>query len=370
MKILKANAPLTSEQNEELLSLLPDDVPPEKVLFWDIETTGFSRRYDSIYLMGFFYWEGRRPILEQLLCASTAEEIGLLENFLQKIEDYELLVTYNGDTFDLPFVKERLRQMRIPGRPPDPRCLDLYKLYRPYAYFFGWDSCKLKSLERFLGVERQDTMDGGELIEVFYEYSRTDDPALEKTLLLHNYEDLLNLPRLLKIEQYARFLRGAQALCVDVQESARKVTLAFDLAAPSPFSHTATYAPKRGAEPVTLLAETGSSSLTLILPALTERFNYYLPDYKEYYILPSGELHHKSLGTPPVKKAATRSECFLPKNGVFVPGGITRSVSGLHEFRRAYKDKNIYYELEEIRKWTQGRDSEALSLFLHGWIGL
>lgn len=370
MKILKANAPLTSRQNEELLSLLPPDVAPDKILFFDIETTGFSRRYDSVYLMGYFYWEGRRPIVEQHLVSSTAEEIGLLENFVQKSEDFDLLMTYNGDAFDIPFVRERLRQMRIAGSLTDIRSMDLYKLYRPYASFFGWESCKLKSLERFLGLDRQDTMDGGELIEVFYEYSRSDDPGLEKMLLLHNYEDILNLPQLLKIEQYARYLRNCRALGLTFAQKPQEASMIFDLSEPCPFSHTATYTLKRDFDPITFKTDAGSPLLTLILPSSSDCLNYYLPNYKEYYILPSGVLHHKSLGVPPVKKAATRAECFVPKNGVFIPGGRPLALPGLHEFRRTYKDKNIYYEMEEVKNWTQEKDSELLSQFMHSWIGL
>ncbi len=136
MRVYKEGAPLTPQQNEELLEMLPKGTDPERVLFWDIETTGFSRKYDSIYLMGYFYWEGCRPIIEQHLASSTTDELALLESFLQKMDDYELLVTFNGNAFDIPFVRERLRVMRISRGSSGPfSSLDLYKLYRPYAPF-------------------------------------------------------------------------------------------------------------------------------------------------------------------------------------------------------------------------------------------
>ena len=47
MRVYKEGAPLTPQQNEELLEMLPKGTDPERVLFWDIETTGFSRKYDS-----------------------------------------------------------------------------------------------------------------------------------------------------------------------------------------------------------------------------------------------------------------------------------------------------------------------------------
>ena len=316
MRVYKESAPLTPQQNEELLEMLPKGTDPERVLFWDIETTGFSRKYDSIYLMGYFYWEGRRPMIEQHLASSTADELALLESFLQKMDDYELLVTFNGDAFDIPFVRERLRVMRIPGELRPFSSLDLYKLYRPYASFFRWDSCKLKALERFLGIDREDLMDGGELIEVFYEYSRTDNKGLEKMLLLHNYEDILNLPVLLRIQKYMDFLKQETAQSLSLSPDGQELRLTFTMNRTSPLSIST-----------------------------------------QYFV-------HKSLDTPPVRRTATREEGCIAKTGEFIAAAQVNLPQGLHPFRAECRNKNLYIELSELTRWLQNASEENLSALM------
>lgn len=366
MKVIKELAPLSPQQNEALLAMLPAHVNPEKIVFWDIETTGFSRRYDSIYLMGYFYWEGRTPYLEQHLCSSTAEEIGLLENFLQKMDDFEVLVSFNGDTFDIPFVQERLKQMRVRGHLSEFRSMDLYKMYRPYASFFGWTNCKLKSIECFLNLERRDTMDGGELIEVFYEYSRTDDPGLQKTLLLHNYEDILNLPYLLKIQHYMDFLKSAAVTGLQVRPQGQKMILDFTLSQNPPLSIQGQFLIHKKSVPVDLRTDCQKPHIELSVPIRTDTLRYYLPNYKEYYVLPSGQLMHKSLGTPPQKKAATKADCFLPRTGTFLPAA--GELEGLHPFRTDSRDKSIYLEIEELQRWLPQQEEAALQQFLQQYL--
>lgn len=364
MRVYKENAPLTPQQNEELLEMLPKGTDPERVLFWDIETTGFSRKYDSIYLMGYFYWEGRRPMIEQHLAASTADELALLESFLQKMDDYELLVTFNGDAFDIPFVRERLRTMRIPGELHPFSSLDLYKLYRPYAPFFRWDSCKLKALERFLGIDREDRMDGGELIEVFYEYSRTEDKRLEKALLLHNYEDILNLPILLRIQKYVDYLKQETVHSLSLSPDGPEVRLSFAMDQTAPLSISTQYFVHKKSVPIRLETDRDDSHILFRIPVYTGTLRYYLPNYKEYYVLPSGELLHKSLDTPPFRRTATREEGCIAKAGDFIAIAQVDLPQGLHPFRAECRDKNLYVELSELTRWSQSASEQSLSALL------
>ena len=122
------------------------------------------------------------------------------------MQDFSLCITYNGDMFDLAFLESRMKTLHIPCDFLSFRSLDLLKQYRPYAKFFGWDNCKLKTVEQFLGTRRDDAFDGGQLIDVYYEYIRRDDPALERVLLLHNFEDVQNLARLMRIREFLSIL--------------------------------------------------------------------------------------------------------------------------------------------------------------------
>ena len=303
-------------------------------------------------------------MVEQHLAASTADELALLESFLQKMDDYELLVTFNGDAFDIPFVRERLRTMRIPGELHPFSSLDLYKLYRPYAPFFRWDNCKLKALERFLGIDREDRMEGGELIEVFYEYSRTEDKRLEKALLLHNYEDILNLPILLRIQKYVDYLKQETVQSLSLSPDGPEVRLSFAMNQTAPLSISTQYFIHKKSVPIRLETDRDDSHIHFWIPVYTGTLRYYLPNYKEYYALPSGELLHKSLDTPPVRRTATREEGCIAKAGDFIAIAQVDLPQGLHPFRAECRDKNLYVELSELTRWSQSASEQSLSALL------
>ncbi|MBO5778243.1 MAG: ribonuclease H-like domain-containing protein [Clostridia bacterium] len=90
----------TAQQEQDQLDawrLLGD---PEQVVFIDIETTGFSRLYDSIYLIGLVYLEEGHFVAKQYLAGSLADEVQVLEKALDQLQNFKIFVTYNGDMFD------------------------------------------------------------------------------------------------------------------------------------------------------------------------------------------------------------------------------------------------------------------------------
>ena len=59
--------------------------------------------------------------------------------------------------------------------------------------------CSLKSAEQFIGIERQDEINGARSVELYNEYLVKHDEKLKEILMLHNYEDVVNLPKIFKI---------------------------------------------------------------------------------------------------------------------------------------------------------------------------
>ena len=60
----------------------------------------------------------------------------------------------------------------------------------------GIDRCNLKTVEKFIGIEREDTIDGGLSVELYNKYLQTSSEDLKEKIMLHNYEDVLNLPQI------------------------------------------------------------------------------------------------------------------------------------------------------------------------------
>lgn len=205
---------------------------PEDVLFFDIETTGLSARSAGLYLIGVLTYTDKNWTLLQYFCEDVADEPAVLQAFFELLRTKKILISYNGDGFDIPFLRHMVEQygLRTP-RPHHSTALhdradcpatdgsaiadapplysfdtvesfDLFKKFRPLKHLLGLPDLKLKSCERFLGIDREDRFTGGELIEVYFEWQKTKAPALLDTLLLHNAEDIANLPNLLPLLRY------------------------------------------------------------------------------------------------------------------------------------------------------------------------
>ena len=62
---------------------------------------------------------------------------------------------------------------------------------------FQVSNLKLKTMEQFLGINREDKYDGQKLIAVYKDYLKNKDPLSYNRMLLHNREDVTSLISLL-----------------------------------------------------------------------------------------------------------------------------------------------------------------------------
>ncbi len=185
-------------------SLIDQIFKDRKILFFDIETTGFSRKYNHIYLIGMLYYcpKEKSWLIHQILAENRSEERYVLKEFNSLLLKFDTLVSFNGDSFDIPFVGEKLRQHKIGSNLDRLQSYDIYRLIKPYKKLIPTENLKLKTIERFLGIYREDAYTGGDCIDFYLEYEGSKDRKLEKFILMHNYEDLYYLKDILKIISY------------------------------------------------------------------------------------------------------------------------------------------------------------------------
>ena len=87
---------------------LPDTYPLDRIgplsdlLFFDIETTGFSGDTSNLYLIGCTYFQEGSWNLIQWFADTAAAEPELLDSFFSFLENYKILIHFNGDGFDIP----------------------------------------------------------------------------------------------------------------------------------------------------------------------------------------------------------------------------------------------------------------------------
>lgn len=313
---------------EKRLSL-PDTYPLERIgaleelLFFDIETTGFSGDYSNLYLIGCTYYQDGSWQLIQWFADTADSEEELLHSFFSFLRCYRILIHFNGDGFDIPYLLKRCRHFGLPYDFSGVTSVDIYKKIKPYRKLLGLESLKQKAIECFLGVSRQDQYSGGQLIEVYQDYLVTHEKFLYDLLILHNEDDLKGMPVILPILNYPDFFEhGFRLLEQHIVEETdlfgtrhRQLLLACqsDYAVPVPFDAVH--------PPVSCHVE--KNRLTLTIDLYEGTLKHFYPNYKDYYYLIYEDTAiHKSVGEYVDKDArvrATAKTCYTRKEGCFLP---------------------------------------------------
>lgn len=154
---------------------------PRETLFLDIETTGLSRYYDHITVIGWslgpsygFFVKGQDD---------TA--------FRQALAAAKAVVTFNGSLFDLPFIAHEFPAYRFP-----PIHVDLRFLGKRAGLSGGQ-----KDIERQLGVRRKQELTNiaGEAAPILWnDYTRGDLGAL-RLLLEYNASDIWGMKQIFDV---------------------------------------------------------------------------------------------------------------------------------------------------------------------------
>ena len=153
----------------------------DSVAFVDIETTGLSQRRDRITVIGIY--DGRES-------KTYVRDINL-DDIVDELSKYRLLVSFNGARFDIPFMKSEFPEIEFKQLH-----IDLVYPLRRIGYKGG-----LKNIEKILGISRsEDTegMTGFDAVRLWKQYERGDKDALAK-IIKYNKEDIVNLKTILEL---------------------------------------------------------------------------------------------------------------------------------------------------------------------------
>lgn len=165
--------------------------------FLDIESTGFRPNKDYIYTVGLVFLNKDEAELVQIFGEGLSEEKLVLKEAMEIIEGYSRVISFNGESFDIPFINKRGKKYGISF--PDIESLDIYKEIRLYKDILGLESLKQKAVEKRLGIFRKDEYTGGDCIDFYLSYLKNKDGNLYDKLMLHNFEDLKHMPHILDI---------------------------------------------------------------------------------------------------------------------------------------------------------------------------
>jgi uncharacterized protein len=177
-----------------LLALSPELVTTDasQLLFLDTETTGLGGAGVMAFLVGLAFVEEGQFWVEQIILEGPEQEPALLEHLTSRLRTRNVVVSFNGKTFDWPLLLSRYTMNRMVP-PAAPRHLDLLHVARR-LHKGRLGSCTLRALEmQILGFERLGDIDGMEVAARYLHYLRTGDATALGAVLEHNFWDVLSM---------------------------------------------------------------------------------------------------------------------------------------------------------------------------------
>jgi len=331
---------------------------PDRLAFFDIETTGFAAESSMVYLIGCIWPEQDHLHFIQWFADTKAAEADVLTAFFRFLKDMTTLVHFNGDLFDIPFLTKRAKILELSTTFDNVNSVDIFRRIKPLKQLFGLPDMKQKTIERFLRINRKDCCSGGELIAVYQDYLHTKKEEEKQLLLLHNEDDLKGMPALLPVLFYPDFF--AQDFTLNDMRNASGETDRLILSLSGDPS-TCLPAPV-GVSVPSYAFRADKDRMELSIRICKDTLKYYYPNYKDYYYLIYEDTAiHKSVGEFVDRNAkirATKDTCYTKKEGVFLPQPTSIWEP---EFKTDRKDRAGFFE---IRNYCFS-DNQKLNRYIH-----
>ncbi len=403
---------------------------PAKVIYFDIETTGFRASTSRLYMIGWAVQgtdackdesdclpahlsdhpgsdcsaSGEHWTVTQIMAESSAEEVLLLREFEKVLSRYDTIIEFNGDRFDLPYMKEKYAACSLNDPFVHCRTVDLYREIKPFKNVLGLSRLNQKSVEAFLHITRDDPYNGGELIDVyrsFRSHTCADEENAIDALFLHNYEDVLGMMKMTPLLSYHLAMHSTAPVTVypggaashDLGYEILKAHFDLDVPVPVPVhldlgrkiqDHLADsfYEPvshiqdcEQNTDRITsdrddlpdaacsiTLSENHAAITLRLLPL---NLYHYFPDYRNYYYLPEEDTAiHKSVAAyvdASHREKAKAQNCYIKKSGLFLPQAEDHYQPAFHRF---YKDSVSWFEYRQ----ELIEDSDEVSAYIHSLI--
>lgn len=382
----------------------------EDTVFFDIETTGFSANTAYLYLIGCMYYKDNSWQITQWLADDMNSEQPIIEAFFHMLSSHKRLIHFNGTGFDIPFILQKCRKHNMGLSFGQIESYDIYKKILKLKKLLPLPNYKLKTVEKFVGINRTDTFSGEELIQIYANYlgrlqyekllrkssqnkSSTESntgnsiPRIERDntknlssqelseiILLHNFEDVKGLIRVADMLFYLDIFENCPLQTVSLQEEpAREGTLSVQGYEEQLSSVLCLHSvlPFNLPQPVILhtpLPEIGtpdtenpnssalfcvklllkSNLLTLKLPVYNGELKYYFENYRDYFYLPKEDTAiHKSVAQYVDKEFKVKAKPANCYNKK--QGRFLPQTETLFkpDFKNAPSDKITYFELSD-----------------------
>jgi uncharacterized protein YprB with RNaseH-like and TPR domain len=175
---------------------------PEDLVFLDIETTGLWAS-QPLFLIGLLYYRDDQIIIKQYFARHYSEEKAVLAAANELLQQFKVVVSYNGKRFDVPYITGRSVEHRLFFSYPHHQVDMLYHARRRFKGKLP--DCRLITLEeQLLNFEREDDIPGFLIPETYHRFVQRQDVNLVQPIIDHNRLDLLAMARMFNIVDHSR----------------------------------------------------------------------------------------------------------------------------------------------------------------------
>lgn len=195
--ILELGAALASSSKHIAFSANDPDLEgfdPRTTVFMDTETSGLAGGAGTVtFLVGLGYFIGDAFRLDQCFMRDYDDEPAMLEFLADLLPRFTTVAGYNSKSFDLPLLRTRFVQNRIPYRMDAMLHYDLVHAARRF-----WKrrlaDCSLGNIEReVLGIRREGDVPSHLIPEIWFDYLNTRDARPLRGVFYHHQMDILSL---------------------------------------------------------------------------------------------------------------------------------------------------------------------------------
>lgn len=167
---------------------------PSSLLFLDLETCGLAGV--PVFLVGTMRLAGDELEVRQYFARDYSEEKSMLFSFSRLAEKVGGFITFNGKSFDVPFLCGRMAYHRLEFSPPRVHHDLVIEARRRWRS--SLPNCRLQTIESFICCRnRSGDIPGSEIPGLYHDYVKTGEIRTLLPVFKHNILDLLTMVELM-----------------------------------------------------------------------------------------------------------------------------------------------------------------------------
>lgn len=169
----------------------------KNIAYFDIEASKTQNGEEFLFAISIGRFLNNTYKVTQYFGEKINEEKKIIILSKKILENYNIWSTFNGLSFDEPFLIKRGKKYNVIIEKPKYH-IDLYRKIKPYHNLLNVEGCGLKALEKGIGINREDSLNGYDSRLLYDKYLAIKDNNIALDLMRHNIEDVISLPSLFK----------------------------------------------------------------------------------------------------------------------------------------------------------------------------